>query len=670
MKKIFVYLTILLLLISTAGPVVIFADDATNSAAIPTIITPTPTTSPTPTPAITVDSTSSATVSTDVTSTSNSGDNAIQAASDSADITPTPSEDPDATQSADTTSLTDETTATGSSSITTGDSVTTTNVQNSTNTTTNDSRIIYQTINIFLNSNDTIDLSSPVQVAEDIASQSNASNSANVLMNSTTNYATVNNDIVSTADSGNNTANTSGDVIINTGNAYSLVSLLNTVNVTLTDSIIHIVTINIYGNLNGNIILPDLNGTTTCTSCSITLNAQNTADITNTVNSQAVTGQNTINGANGSSITTGDATSAVNITSIVNTILVNELLGQVSINNFGTWNGTYVGNDATQQVGDSLILNSLPQATQDNTAATNDSIQNTADVTNNITSLANTGENTTTGGKGTIVTGNAYSFVSITNLVNAIFNHTTGFFGFVNIFGHWQGNIGEASAFITPTPSLTPTDNQNTQNNTPSNQQETGGQLSIAQSNNVGKYVLPGDTVTFFINGANIGSGKVYGTSVNLTLYHNGVNVGGEDFPIGDIPVGVKYNLSTGLVLSQDADGGDYTAVATITGVTGPDNTAVSASANSTFTIYNPGVLLGNKKDSQTNQPQVPSVLGVHTTVPSPENDSLLLLILFATMGSYLTLRMCLKRKQLSLLLKDSLPTKIKIASLMHLLLL
>lgn len=678
MKKLFVYLTIIFLLIRTSIPVVIFADEATQSADI-TITqtpTPTPTISPTPSPTITVDATSSADVTTDVTSNSNSGNNAIIDATNSANLSSTPSADleSDATPSADeATPSADETTQPTTTTITTGDAITTTNVQNTTNTTTTNSQIVYQTINIFLSNTGSIDLSEPLQVAQHVASQSDASNSADVLMNSTTNYATVNNAIVSTADSGNNSASASGSVVINTGNAYSLVSLLNTVNVTLTDSVIHIVTINIYGNLDGNIILPDLNGTTACTSCSITVNAQNTANVANIVNSQAITGNNTVEGGSDSNITTGNANSAVNITSVINSILVNELLGQVYINNFGTWDGKYVGSDTTQAVGNSLLLNSLPQTTQNNTQSSVDSIHNTADVTNTVDSLANTGGNTAHGGKGTLTTGNAYSFVSITNLVNAIFNHTTGFFGFVNIFGSWHGNIGNASAFVTPTPtpSPSPVENQNAQNTSASDQQETGGQLSISQSNNVGKYVLPGDTVTFFINGANIGSGKVYGTSVNLTLYHNGVNVGGADFPIGDIPVGVKYNLSTGLVLSKDADGGDYTAVATITGVTGPNNTAVSASANSTFTIYNPAVLPENKINAPTpNQPQHPSVLGIQTTKPSPENDSLLLLILLGTVGGYVTLRLLLQRKQLSLLLKESLPVKIKITSMMHLLLL
>jgi len=81
--------------------------------------------------------------------------------------------------------------------------------------------------------------------------------------------------------------------------------------------------------------------------------------------------------------------------------------------------------------------------------------------------------------------------------------------------------------------------------------QEQGGQLAVTNTNNVGAFVYPGDTVTFFEKVNNTGTGKVYGVKLNLYLIKNGQPVGGTTFDLGDIEAGHGKTLTTGFVLSK-----------------------------------------------------------------------------------------------------------------------
>lgn len=635
-KNIFIFSLLLLFSIRVAIPVGIFADDSATDSATINI-------TPTPTPSVTI--TNNADIENTVNGLSNSGNNTIQGGDS------TPSASLQATDSAEleaTPSATPTTEATNT--ITTGNAINTTTAENDINTTSVNSQIIYQTINIFLDENGNLDLTKPISIAEHIASIS-ADPTTDVVMKDANNYATVDNAIVSSADTGDNTASGNGSVIINTGNAYSIVSLINKVNLTLVDSTIHVITINIYGNLNGNIILPDLNNPSACTSCSIAMTVNNQANVTNNINNIANTGDNTIASSSGS-ITTGNATNMVNITNILNTVLYEALFGHIYVNAFGTWNGSFLGweDNPSQNGGTSLDISTLSPTGTDTSGCTQCSVflqsTNSADITNNISNSANTGNNTTYGNNGSVVTGNAYAFTNLINLINSTFIHTTGLLGFINIFGTLNGDIGSAKYFPTPTPPV----EQNTQQNITSDStihKEDGGALSVTTSNNVGAYVLPGDTVTFFANVQNTGTGKVYDAALHLSLIQNNQEVGGADFALGDINAGHGAKLSTGLVLSNTIQPGTYTARVTVTGTTGDNNTNVSASADSTFLVSGIGYPSTTKDTTQLNTPHQQDILGTTTQNP-PKESNTLLFVLFGIVAAYIAIRILRAKKHLA----------------------
>ena len=584
---------------------------------------PEPSTPPSATSSgVTVNATNSATITNNTSSTTLTGDNNInlsagsgQVATGSATATPSATENTSNNNS----SLDNSSNSSSGTTIGTGNAVSTTATDNSINTTSVNSKVVNQTINIFVPQNGDINLSDPFTIAANAVQTYPDSPVINVSAVNVNNVAYLDNSLVSYANTGDNSINATGEAaLINTGNAYSIVSLVNKVNFTIVNSEIHVVTINLFGQLNGNIILPDMNSSTNCAGCGVnTLNASNSATVSNDVSSTAITGQNNINASGSASITTGDATSAVNTLNLVNTSLVGVNAQVLYINDYGNWNGNFIGwgNAGAQSGGSSLVIYNLgPNGSGCASCSGYLNVNNLANVTNNISSLSNTGGNNINAGGGTIFTGNAYSAVSLINFINSTFINSFGFFGFLNIFGNWTGNIGGQSEFAA----------QNTQNtnnvqvastaNSSDNTMQPGGMLSVTQTNNTGAYVLPGDTVTFSINVKNTGTGTVYNSQLMLYLIRNGVSAGGATYNLGDIPAGHGVSISTGLVLSKDTPAGTYIARAFVTGNVGPNNATVTSFSDSSFVVFGSGLvpnakLTENKNNSYNNTEQV---LGAH----------------------------------------------------------
>src|SRR6185437_1918422 len=124
-------------------------------------------------------------------------------------------------------------------------------------------------------------------------------------------------------------------------------------------------------------------------------------------------------------------------------------------------------------------------------------------VHNTVVASANSGNNIVAGdANSTVQTGNAGSFVGITNLINSLFYQSNVYFVFINIFGTLNGDIGDASKFPSPTP-LLPQEGVVSDGIT---HKEDGGKLLLAVTNNVGAFVYPGDTVTITAKVKNTGS--------------------------------------------------------------------------------------------------------------------------------------------------------------------
>lgn len=504
--------------------------------------------------------TNSAEVATEVDSSANSGENTIIASPEpSAEPTPAPESTP-------------------SAEITTGDAVAVTEVENNVNTTEINSEVIFRTLNIFLDGDIDLTAGGAIQTIVNQAITDNPGAATISVSYNGSNIAYVSNTIVSEATSGNNEIDSATGSGITTGDAYSIVSLLNQVNTTIINSQIYLVTINIFGDVNANIILPELTAKSNeADCCGGETNINNQAAVDNQIVSQANSGQNTVVAATDAVIESGDAQSAVNVVNVVNTNLINTTVVNLIINVLGEWLGSWIGTDewtTIEQAGCSTCVDSV-------------AINNQAYVENDITSLANSGGNEISAPSGQIKTGNAYSAVSLFNFINTNIINSRGFWGFINIFGRLTGNIGTAEALFpesSPEPSPEPEVLTSAQEPGPGTR-DTGGLLTIEQSNNVGDYILPGDTVTFNVLIKNPGGGKVYDTKLWLGLVQNGENMGGGWIHVGDIDAKKGVKISTGLVLSQEATGGNYTAVAEAVGYAGPDNQEVTAAAESNFLL-------------------------------------------------------------------------------------
>jgi len=471
-----------------------------------------------------------------------------------------------------------------SSEIKTGDAVSLTEVVNDVNSTEVESEVIFQTLNIFIPGDINLTLS-PLSIIGDVINEENQNDPViTVAFVDSQNFAYVSNDIVSVSDTGGNSIEGLGDALIDTGNAYSIVSLLNKVNTTIIGSKIYILTINIFGDVEGNIFLPEYQNTQNgC--CGESVNVSNSATVVNNVDSQAITGQNTIasDGESESLIGTGDAQSVVNVVNIVNTTLVNVVFHYLYINNLGVWIGDFLGWDGFgfQTGGSSMLLSSMESGGSDECTGCVGglSTQNSAYVENNVSSYANTGGNLASGsGNLGVFTGNAFSSVSIYNFVNSTILNSIGFFGSINIFGVLKGDIGGASMFDVDEEA----NNEVLGDEEPENEgemkssswgpvvREAGGELLIYQYNNINDFVYPGDTVTFFIEIKNPGTGLVYDTKLTITLINEaGLSVGGVEYELGNLKQREMFKISNGIVLSPYTLPGTYIAYAEVSGYIG-----------------------------------------------------------------------------------------------------
>lgn len=234
-------------------------------------------------------------------------------------------------------------------------------------------------------------------------------NSAAVTANTTTtvtqtNNADINNSVSGNSNTGNNQAsNNSGDANINTGSAGSTNTVNNqNINSNNIDNNCNCVPTNVTADISGN-------GANSTNSLGLNLNnntnasQSNSAQITNNVNSYANSGHNTANNNNGdASIRTGNATALTSISNKDINLNVDPQGGNSS--NFSiTINGNGVGSVNLA----SLFFNKSFDYTSNNVIA----------LFNNVTNVANTGDNTADNNNGAVLiaTGNAVSVVGIAN---------------------------------------------------------------------------------------------------------------------------------------------------------------------------------------------------------------------------------------------------------------
>lgn len=318
--------------------------------------------------------------------------------------------------------------------------------------------------------------------------------------NTQNNTANIGNELVLAANSGDNSASytTNGDSIIKTGDANVSANSITLANNNLEGKILY-QTVNIYGDLKGDIVLPEeaynsiggngANANSNSQNSNIPTspeaslgasktnsnNQNNNADINNQIETSANTGgNNTGYNTNGdSSVTTGNSNTQVKTLNVANNNIGPGNWWIVIINKAGEWIGDVVGgqssNLASKSEGDTTTVSnngteSNNQASTTNSQTESNTQNNSANVGNKLKLSANTGRNTAsynTGGDSKIQTGNANIIANVSNFVNN--NIAAGgklIITVVNIFGKWAGNFvppGQQAASNTPTPATTST---------------------------------------------------------------------------------------------------------------------------------------------------------------------------------------------------------------------
>jgi len=303
-------------------------------------------------------------------------------------------------------------------------------------------------------------------------------------LNEIQNDGNINNQLDLSAITGQNEASmNTGDGSIYTGDANIAATLVNLLNTTVLNGNLTVAVQDIFGDLLGDIVIPDLSqlasafwGNTTQIDASndttgsdstneidIALieteqtNINNDAQINTQVNANAITGQNdTLANTGGGEIDTGDASVSASNVSVANTTVEGGNWGLVIVNALNRWVGFLVGDsgEVHQLTQDETLReiearNSATGADSTNTIDITDetnitnNIDNLAVINNEINADAITGQNEASKntGQGRIATGDANILASAVNLANTTVKNANLGIAVVNIFGNWLGDL-------------------------------------------------------------------------------------------------------------------------------------------------------------------------------------------------------------------------------------
>lgn len=279
---------------------------------------------------------------------------------------------------------------------------------------------------------------------------------------------------------------TSGDTLVHgntkggnasSGNALAVANVVNMINTSINTGQSFIGSINIYGNLDGDILLPEtikqqlLSGNTPTTT--IDINKIENADLVASLTTNTDIKNNVLTAAASGNATVDDNTKAGNAASgsaKTNLTVLNltgqEIIGDNSLLVFVNVMGSWVG----------AIMNAPAGTTAATLGGEGSNIRTTASsslegavenkIENNITVQATSGDASVVGNTqaGNATTGNATASANLLNIANTSFS-VADWFGilFINVFGSWNGSFGQnttaggtkADTNTPPTPSVT-----------------------------------------------------------------------------------------------------------------------------------------------------------------------------------------------------------------------
>lgn len=263
------------------------------------------------------------------------------------------------------------------------------------------------------------------------------------------NNLSIENNLLLNAGSGNATvAQNTNAGNATTGSASAVANVVNVLNSLIAAQQSFIGTINIYGNLEGDILIapdfiPQLIESNGSKDADVTLNSKDTQDIVNNVSAVAKSGAASVFGnTNAGSAVSGDALSNVVIFNLSGHEIIAENSMLVFVNVLGKWVGVIV--DAPEGATAGLIGNGVQKSVQQVPDLTVNS-ESKHGITNTIAVNAETGDATVAmnTNAGNAVTGAAKAMANVANVSNNTMN-LTGWFGvlFINVFQNWFGSFG------------------------------------------------------------------------------------------------------------------------------------------------------------------------------------------------------------------------------------
>jgi hypothetical protein len=276
----------------------------------------------------------------------------------------------------------------------------------------------------------------------------------------------INNTIDLDAQSGNaSVANNGAAGDATTGDANAVANIVNVVHSFIGADHTFVGTINIKGNLDGDILLP---GTTLATllasqsaGSNLGLTTSNQQTVNNNVVATATSGEAIVaNNGQAGNATTGSASTNVTILNLTGQQVVAKNSLVVFVNVLGRWVGLIV--DAPTGATSAALGDGITSQSGPSVDATVDSATTTT-INNNVTVTAASGHatvaNNSTAGNAT--TGNASASANILNLTDDNLS-LGGWFGilFINVFGTWHGSFGvDTTAGTLPGDPTTPLNN-------------------------------------------------------------------------------------------------------------------------------------------------------------------------------------------------------------------
>ena len=335
--------------------------------------------------------------------------------------------------------------ATSSPSIVSGAAVATANILNilNTNVVNSSGAIIFS--NLYEPADGTLDFRNTATSSDSICVFLACGNGVDLTL---VNDAYIENILKIFALTGRNFIDGGTESLIETGNAYAGVNLVNVANTNFVDSNYLLVMLNAFEDVNGDIVFPSFSNflsSAFASTGSSTIELINTGDVQNAIEVAAETGENTLDDGAGL-ITTGDSLGNSSVFNQINTSLIGGNNVMILFKVHGAWAGEIFGAPQdvawTQAPDGSILLFDSGTSTDQGGGDLTMNATSSALIRNDLSVVALTGENKITGAEAALIsTGNAYAGANVVNIANANVIGRNWLLAIINIFGDFNGNI-------------------------------------------------------------------------------------------------------------------------------------------------------------------------------------------------------------------------------------